>query len=158
LRRYAAQLRDEVGRQLKERGKKTKLDLAPLRASLAKLDQQIERGVGNLLLLDPANVPAAQRLLQEKRNRRDAIQTKIDAAGDQPNHRGQTTVERVLSRLERLGEQIGHADPAVAREAFRALFESVSLLWHPKTGRRYELARVAIHPKNSIRANAGNRT
>ena len=140
---YATQLRDEIDRETKARGKKTKLDTAPLRASLAKLDQQIERGVGNLLLLDPANVPAAQRLLQEKRDRREAIQAQIDAAADSASRHGQdsgqSSVARVQSRLERLGEQIRHADPAVAREAFRALFESVSLLWHPKVGKRYEL-------------------
>lgn len=159
---YAVQLRDEVARQIKQHGKKQIQDSAPLKATLAKLDQQIDRGVSNLLLLDPANIPAAQRMLQEKRERRAVLQAQLEAASNAGRGRalpnGQASVDRVLAQLERLGEQIQHADPAIAREAFRALFDNVSLLWHPKTGKRYALARVAIHTNSEIRTIAGNRT
>ena len=56
------------------------LDATPIKSELAKLDQQIDRGVGNLLLLDPANIPAAQKLLEAKRERRATLQSQLDDA------------------------------------------------------------------------------
>ena len=135
---YAIQLRDAVGRQLKDRSKKKNLDAAPIKSQLAKLDQQIDRAVGNLLLLDPANIPAAQKVLETKRERRAVLQSQLDDAtgGRKPTNLPDDAngVNRVLAQLERLGERIRHADPAIASEAFRALFGSVSLFWHPKAG------------------------
>jgi hypothetical protein len=63
---------------------------------------------------------------------------------------------RTVSELERLAERIKHADPAIAREAFKGLFERVTLLWHPKEG--HPLARVAIQANTRLSMIAGNRT
>ena len=113
-------------------------------------------------MLDPANIPVAQTVLEAKWKRRAVLQSQLDDV-DSDNRRrtipdSPDAVNRVVSQFERLGEQICHADPAIGREAFRKLFGSVRLLWHPKDGKRYELARVAIHPNNGIMKTAGNRT
>ena len=60
--------------------------------------------------------------------------------------------------MERLGERIRHADAAVARDAFRGLFKRVTLLWRPKEGGRYSLARVTIQAKAGFDLTAGNRS
>ena len=130
-------------------------------ADLAKLDRKIERGVENLLLADPADVPQAQQLLSKWRGQRAALQAAAEAQAAKPGHDSgsiEEAVQQAIAQLERLGQRIGHADPGVAREAFKALFRSVTLLWHPKEGHRYPLARAVIQSNPRFSMTAGNRT
>jgi len=51
-----------------------------LEMQMAKVEQQISRGTENLLLLAPADLPAASALLAKWRNDRDQIQAELNAA------------------------------------------------------------------------------
>jgi hypothetical protein len=130
-----SRLRAELAKQAGATRKVTPNALKAMRAEVAKLDRQIERGTRNLLLADPADVPAAKAMLADWRKERDAAQARLDAA--QAPSSGSTgtieeTVERAISKLRAIAGNLEAADPAVSREAFRSTFQAATLYWHAR--------------------------
>jgi len=134
------QLRAALSQNATADRKATPDTLKGLRAEVAKLDRQIERGTKNMMLADPDDVPAAKIVLAEWRQERKAAQARLDAAQAPVKRSDSTvegTVERALAKLQSVAENLEAVEPAVSREAFRTVFYGATLYWHArKPGQR----------------------
>ncbi len=135
-----------------------------LRNKLAKIERQIERGQQNLLLADPQDVPACQKLLATWRAERSELEASLDALSGQQmtgEHGVEQIADRAMHELRHLHKRMSGGNPATARSAFMEMFSGgISLMFHPRAGGRgrFHLARVLIQSKSQLHFTAGNRT
>lgn len=116
-----------------------------LLAQTVKLEQQIAKGTQNLLLLAPADIPAASALLAEWRQQRDALQSELDHANE--NQPVTFDADAVLAELDELEQHLTGDSATLAKTAFQRVFEKVSLYWETVSPRRRELVRAEITPR-----------
>jgi hypothetical protein len=153
--------RSELTAAAKRRKTASPAKTTETKARLAKLEKQIKRGTENLLLADPEDVPAAQKLLKEWRAEREQLQADLDAQSSRaPQLDGPVDllVEKAMDAIRGLQERLSDVAPAKAREGFRQLFESITVFWHPRPPgqRNHRLARIVIQAKLPDGFCAGN--
>jgi len=137
LRKAIAALADKNVRMLPDRRN-------ALLAQLAKLDQQVAKGTENLLLLAPADIPAASAMLAQWREQRNAVQADLDALANEK--RTEIDADAVIAELDQLAEHLSSDAVPLAKAAFRRVFKTVKLYWEDVSPRRRELVRAEITP------------
>lgn len=141
-----------------------------LAKQVEKLDQQIKVGVRNLLEADPEDVATAKEIIDGWRQQRATVLEALEATRNaRPKADEDLTpaerVERTVARLKQLRELIRSADTAIAREAFRKVFDRITLYWHPKVNKHNKVARIVVEThissnliSNGLWSAAGNVT
>ena len=138
LRKALASLADETLRTRPERRD-------ALLAQMVKLDQQIAKGTENLLLLAPADIPAATALLAQWRTQRDELQAELDNAEE--TKPATYDADAILAELDELEQHLTGDSLPLAKAAFQRVFESISHYWETVSPRRRELVRAEITPR-----------
>jgi len=164
---WTDQLRVRIAQRAKLRTEASPADGAALEAQLAKLAKQIEKGTRNLMLADPDDFEQAQKVLTEWREERDSLQAVLDAGTGRKNRSGgnfEQIVNGALKELRTLTDHLADEDSAIARNAFRAVFSRVTVLWHPREEgeRYYHVAKVVMSLRsdcivNHLAGRCGNR-
>lgn len=114
-------------------------------AVVAKGAKQIAKGTEVLLLLAPADIPAASSLLAQWRTQRDALQDELDQADEcQPSA---FDADAVLAELDELEQHLTGDSISLAKTAFQRVFEKITLYWETVSPRRRELVRAEITPR-----------
>jgi len=162
LRRALASLADETLRTRPERRE-------GLLAQMVKIGQQITKGTENLLLLAPADIPAASAMLAQWRTQRDESQAELDNAEDAKP--ATYDADAVLAEFDEPEQHLTGESLPLAKAAFQWVFESVALYcrlggslalpesrfprvfesvahdWETVSPRRRELVRAEIRPR-----------
>jgi site-specific DNA recombinase len=129
-----------------------------LRARLASLEAEVERGADRLLAEeDAALAPVLRARLQEKRRQQEEVRAQLAALGQarqQARDHGEL-VDRAVAYLRELGDHLGGDDPARWRKTFRQVVERADLYFttvpHGKYTRRpFVKAEVVVRPDREI--------
>jgi hypothetical protein len=112
---------------------------------LVKIGQQIAKGTENLLLLAPADLPAASAMLAQWRTQRDGLQTELDSA--ETTKPATYDADAILAELDELEQHLTGDSLPLAKAALQRVFESVALYWETVSPRRRELVRAEIRPR-----------
>ncbi len=116
-----------------------------LLAQIAKLDQQISKGTENLLLMAPADIPAASGMLAHWREVRERVQVELNEC--QQVEPVPFDPDAVLAELDQLEEHLTGESVPLAKAAFLRVFERVTLFWEQVGPRRRELVRAEVTPR-----------
>ena len=116
-----------------------------LLAQISKLEQQITKGTENLLLLAPADIPAASALLAQWREERDRVQAELDACEEAEPLAFDT--DTILAELDELEKHLSGDCVPLAKAAFQRVFESITLYWEQVSPKRRELVRAEVVPR-----------
>jgi hypothetical protein len=116
-----------------------------LMSQVTKLEQQITKGTENLLLLAPADIPAASALLAQWREERDRVQAELDACEEAKPLAFDT--DTILAELDELEKHLSGDCVPLAKAAFQRVFESITLYWEQVSPKRRELVRAEVVPR-----------
>ena len=143
-------IRSEVKRLARSKSGDTATRQKALRKRINSLQTKLDRGTENLLLADPANVPAMQDRLSTwrdelltARDALEAIESPVSVSADD----AAKEAERAIAGLQRLREGLDSADHGLARELMRETVQRIDLYFtHEQRGQRTrcELSRGVI--------------
>jgi exonuclease VII large subunit len=111
-----------------------------LRRQLAELDREIDQAADNFLRTPTELLDVIGGKLSAMKRQREHVQQELHnaEAASKPQDVS-AAVDAVISRLERLGQDIAAADPARRREVFRQLVDRIDLRFqHVQRGKRLE--------------------
>ena len=116
-----------------------------LLAQITKLDLQISKGTENLLLMAPADIPAASDMLARWREERERVQVELDDC--QQTEPIPFDADIVLAELDELEKHVTGESVPLAKAAFLRVFERVTLFWEQVSPKRRELVRAEVTPR-----------
>ncbi|HEX4147828.1 MAG TPA: zinc ribbon domain-containing protein, partial [Pirellulales bacterium] len=135
-----ARLRAEIVRQSSKRG--SRRGQPEIEREIAKLDKQIKRGTENLLLAESEDIPAAQELLREWRQRRKELSQELKARQKGSSGSPEELVERAMQMAMQLRERVSSGNQAVTRNALRQVFRSITIFWDRACKRGWRISRA----------------
>jgi len=152
-----ARLKAELTRQAAAKVDGNPALVKQLEKQISALNAKITRGTENLLLADPADVPAARDLLAKWRDEKAALEAEYATLARSPAGKGQdaaTRAKAALKELERLRDDLASDDPALVKEVFSQLVDRIDL-WFTTSESKSRKDRPAKKPRTLSKFSRG---